>query len=78
MKIGKLLSLRMVLFTKDSGKVQFVMVSVYKYGQMEQSTWESGERIKPMEKADSSMLMEMFMMAFGLMIKLMAMVSTNI
>ena len=33
------------------------------------NTQENGERIEPMVKEDSSMLMEIFMMVTGLMIK---------
>ena len=45
-----------------------------KFGQMAPCMRAGGRITKPMEKVDSSMLMEMFMMANGLMIKLMDLV----
>jgi hypothetical protein len=45
----------------------------FKYGQMEPDTRENGRRIKLMVKENSGMLMEMYLMENGWMIKLMAM-----
>jgi hypothetical protein len=39
---------------------------------------DGGKKIKPMEKGDLYMLMEMYMMEIGLMIKLMVLVYTAI
>ena len=53
------------------------MASVNRPGTMGPSTLESGVRIGPMAKEDLSMLMGIFTMDTGLMIKLMGVGSTS-
>lgn len=60
-----------------SGMEDLEMVTENKHGLMEQNILVSGEKIEHMEKVDSFMLMETFMMVSGLMIRLMDMVYIN-
>lgn len=55
----------------DSGKVDSGMVMENRYGQMELSMLDNGGRTKLMDREDLCMWMETFMMASGLMTKLM-------
>ena len=67
----QLTNLKQELSTKDSGKVGSEMALENRLGQMVQNILVSGEKTELMEKEDSYMLMEIFMMVFGQTIKLM-------
>ena len=63
------INLKLEQFTKVSGKVGSEMVLESRLGLMVPNILESGERTELMEKEDSFMLMVIFMMDFGQMIK---------
>ena len=69
-------SLKMGLYTEDNGGELLDMDMVYKFGLMELDMKENGKITKLMEKENSGMWMEMYLMVNGVMIKPMAMVFT--
>ena len=64
-------------FTKDNGSKITVMVMVYKFGPMVQSTKVTGVIIKLMDLESFGMLMVMFSMVSGRKIRLMVLVYTH-
>ena len=71
-------SLRMVLFTKESGSQKKILKTeeAFKFGQMALDTMVSGETVWPMDTVVSYMQRVMFMRESGLKIKLMVSVFT--
>ena len=72
-----LINSKLELYIKVSGKEDSEMDLENKLGLMVLSTLENGEKTELTEREDSFMWMEIYMMVFGQMIKLMVLEYTN-